>query len=90
MGRAKNKEYEMAIKIAGKIEKSFYESTKLTRKELREIAREASAQSESITQSFRNGMRDVEPVFSTLENIGKKTFHAIKEAALIEHLSPHE
>lgn len=83
LGRAKNKEYEMAIKIAGKIEKSFYESTKLTRKELREIAREAAAQSENITKSFRTGMKDVEPVFSALEKAGKKAFHAVREAALI-------
>ena len=37
-----NKEYELAIKIAGQIEKSFYESTKLTKKELSDLAKEAT------------------------------------------------
>ena len=38
----KNKDYELAIKIAGEVEKSFYESTKLTKKELNDIAKHAS------------------------------------------------
>lgn len=38
---AKNKEYELAIKIAGEVERSFYESTKLTKKELRNIAKQS-------------------------------------------------
>ena len=42
----KNKEYELAIKIAGEVEKSFYESTKLTKKELRDIAKQAAKSAE--------------------------------------------
>ena len=38
----KSKDYEMAIKIAGEIEKSFLDSTKLTKKELQEIARQGA------------------------------------------------
>ena len=60
---AKNKEYEMAIKIAGEIEKSFYDATKLTKKELNDMAKHAvrtvqaveaaSGTSEKMSQKFR-------------------------------------
>lgn len=83
-----NKEYELAIKIAGEIEKSFYDSTKLTKKELSDLAKEAaktataaSDSSGSISTRLKKGLDDAEPAFSGLESIAKKTFTAMAVAA---------
>ncbi len=76
----KNKEYELAIKIAGEIEKSFYESTKLTKKELQSIAREA-VQTGSMAAKFWKGLEGAEPAFRQLEKVSDATFSAIKAGA---------
>ena len=88
-----NKEYELAIKIAGEIEKSFYESTKLTKKELSDLAKEATRSAmaveaatsgnsgSSIAGNLKKGLEDAEPAFSGLESTAKKTFTAIAAAA---------
>ncbi len=87
-----NKEYEFAIKIAGEIEKSFYESTKLTKKELSDLAKEAvraaSATEKAmpvaagaISESLKKGLDDEAPVFSGLETAAKTSFKAIAAAA---------
>lgn len=80
----KNKEYELAIKIAGEVEKSFYESTKLTKKELREIAKQASRSAElangtygSLGRKISEGIRDAEPAFSRLERAAQASFKSI-------------
>lgn len=86
---SKSKEYEMAITIAGEIEKSFYESTKLTKKELQNIAREAARTSKSISgesansfgEFFKSGLKDAKPFFSGLEDMAQTTFKAIAGAA---------
>lgn len=77
----KNKEYELAIKIAGEVEKSFYESTKLTKKELRNIAKQAAmtataaeASYSSIGSRISKGLKDAEPVFSGLERAVEASF----------------
>lgn len=84
----KNKEYELAIKIAGEVEKSFYESTKLTKKELRDIAKQAARSAElangtygSIGQKISEGLRGAEPAFSGLERAAEASFTAIKAGA---------
>lgn len=77
----KNKEYEMAIKIAGEIEESFYKSTRLTKKELREIARNASATSATLSQTFSKGLSDAAPVFGGIEKAGAAAFRAVATAA---------
>ncbi len=84
----KNKEYEMAIKIAGEIEKSFYDSTKLTKKELSDmakhaakVAQDASGQSVSIAQKFSQGLKGAEPAFQGLERMSDAAFGAIRAAA---------
>ena len=46
-----SKEYKLAIKIAGEMEKSFYNSTRLTKKELASIARQASATSATFSRA---------------------------------------
>lgn len=86
MGR--NKEYELAIKIAGEIEKSFYESTKLTKKELRNIARESlqtAKAAESMhgmsLEKFNKSLRDADPAFKQLEQVSSAAFSTIKKGA---------
>lgn len=84
----KSRDYEMAIKIAGEIEKSFYDSTKLTKKEMQEIARQAArtaaAASESSASMWRSidaGLKNAKPAFDGLESIAKTSFKAITAAA---------
>lgn len=84
----KNKEYELAIKIAGEIEKSFYESTKLTKKELRDIAKQAAMTANAAEASYGSigsrigkGLKDAEPAFSGLERAAQASFTAIKAGA---------
>lgn len=83
MRLAKSKEYEMAIKIAGEIEKSFYNSTKLTKKELQNIAKTASTTSSGISQSFSKGLKDAAPAFEGIEKAGAAAFHAVATAATV-------
>lgn len=93
----KNKEYELAIKIAGEVEKSFYESTKLTKKELQDIAKQAArtaqaAQAVSKEASehmmlmkdifSQKNMKGIEPFFTGLENAAVKSFRAVSAAAM--------
>ena len=78
---AKSSEYRMAIKIAGEIEKSLYNCTDLTRKELNKIAREAAYASSKTKDSFSNGLRESEPFFNGLEKTATKTFKTIAVAA---------
>lgn len=84
----KNKEYELAIKIAGEIEKSFYESTKLTKKELQNIAKQAAMTANAAEASYGSigsrigkGLKDAEPAFSGLERAAQASFTAIKAGA---------
>lgn len=76
-----SKEYEMAVKIAGKIENSFYETTKLTKKQLREIAKEARNAEATRAQLFSQGLKDAAPTFNAIENAGKAAFKAVAAAA---------
>lgn len=92
----KNKEYELAIKIAGEVEKSFYESTNLTKKELRDIAKQsaraamatesmngsAAQYASSIRESIGRQLKDAEPFFSGLESAASASFDAISKAAI--------
>lgn len=77
-----SREYQMAIKIAGEIEKSFYNSTKMTKKELQEIAKTAAQTSGAVPKTFSQGLKDAEPAFTELENAAKKSFKAITVAAV--------
>lgn len=71
----------MAIKIAGQIEKSFYNSTKLTKSELKNIAKTASQTSSGISGSFKKGMGETKGIFDKIESAGKKAFKALAVAA---------
>ena len=74
-------EYRMAIKIAGEMEKSLYNCTDLTRKEINKIAREAANASSATKGTFRDGLKETEPFFTGLEQTGKKVFTAVAAAA---------
>lgn len=80
---ANSKEYEMAIKIAGKIEQSFYNTTKLTKKELAQIAKSAAESSTSANDYIAKGLKDAQPAFDGLENKAKATFKAVATAAAV-------
>lgn len=80
----KSKEYELAIKIAGEVEKSFYESTRMTKKELQNIAKQAAmtataaeASYGSIGSRIGKGLKDAEPAFSGLEKAAKASFNSL-------------
>lgn len=79
----KNKEYELAIKIAGEVEKSFYESMRLSKKELQDIARQAAGTSMKIRETLSKGIKDSEPFFSGLESAAKTAFGGITKAAAL-------
>ncbi|MDO4285171.1 MAG: phage tail tape measure protein [Eubacteriales bacterium] len=76
-------EYEMAVKIAGQIEQSFYNSTRLTKKELRAIAKEAAATKASVPAQIKQGLSDAKPAFDGLERVAKTAFTGIVTAATI-------
>lgn len=67
----------MAIKIAGQIEKSFYNSTKLTKAELKNIAKTASQTSGGISGSLKKGMGETKGIFEKIKSAGKKAFKAL-------------
>lgn len=93
----KNKEYELAIKIAGEVEKSFYESMRLSKKELQDIAEQAaqttmrlestygksSITAAGIQKNFSKSLKDTEPFFSGLESAAKTAFDGISKAAML-------
>lgn len=93
----KNKEYELAIKIAGEVEKSFYESMRLSKKELQAIAEQAaqttmrlestygksSITAAGIQKNFSKSLKDTEPFFSGLESAAKTAFDEISKAAML-------
>ena len=58
MSGGNRKDYKMYIKIAGEIDKSLPESARLSKAELRAIAREASAASAATSTSFRKGLQE--------------------------------
>lgn len=64
----KNKEYEMAIKIAGEVESSFRSSMALAQRELKKYQKELKAS---------------EPIFNDLKIAGSATFQALKKGAEI-------
>lgn len=75
------RDYEMAIKIAGEIEKSFPNAVKATKSELRAIAREAASSSGSMGMSFRDGINQTQPMFDKMGRVAKKAFKTVATAA---------
>jgi len=67
--------YKLAIKIAGEIEKSFYDAARTTKKEMSEVAKKAAF--------IQKGLKDSEPFFTGLEDVAVTTFKAIAGAAAV-------
>ena len=76
-----SKENELAIKIAGKIEKSFYNSTKLTKKELDSIVKHSNTTAKGFRQNFSQGFDQVSAGFESMSKKAKVAFNAVGKAA---------
>lgn len=76
-----SKENELAIKIAGKIEKSFYNSTKLTKKELDNMVKHSNTVSKGFRQQFNEGFDQVGAGFDSMSKKAKVVFNAVGKAA---------
>ena len=72
-------EYELAVKIAGKIDSSLTNATGLTKRELRSIAMEAANSSTSFASQFTSAYDKITPGITNFENVAKK---AMKGAAV--------
>ncbi|BBF42008.1 phage tail length tape-measure protein [Lachnospiraceae bacterium KM106-2] len=77
------KEYKMAIKIAGEIEKSFMTSMNISKKELRSIAKTAAKSNMSVREQFNAGFDQVGKGYSKIASVGKKAFIATAKAAKV-------
>lgn len=75
---ADNKEYRLAIKIAGEVEKSLSEATGKTKKELREIAKEAALSQVKIDHSFSGAMQTLN---GPIDSIWDGAMSAVKATA---------
>lgn len=71
----------MAIKIAGEVEKSFLNSTKLTKKQLGDIAKTAANTTKAVDSTFANGLKNASKGFDGLSNAAEKAFNKTKNAA---------
>lgn len=78
---AKNKEYELALKIVGMVDNSLNSSCNLTKKQLRSIAREA-AKSSSSGASFKTAWTNAGKGIDTAWNGAKKAVVTTTEAML--------
>lgn len=83
MAGGNRKEYKMYIKIAGEIDKSLPESARLSKAELRAIAREASAASAATSTSFRKGLQESKSVFDETKPMFDKFSNAAKKATKV-------
>lgn len=72
MAGENRKDYKMYIKIAGEIDKSLPESARLSKAELRAIAREASAASATTSANLRKGLQETKPMFDKFSHAAKK------------------
>lgn len=70
----------MAIKIAGKIEDSFFDSTKITKKELQKIAKEAAKSAITVKRSFSQDIDQIAPMFDKIGRVAKASFKTIAVA----------
>lgn len=76
---ASRKEYQLAIKIAGEIEKSLPASMRKTKAELRAISKDAVQQ----TSKFGNSVNKLSGDLNRINAVGTKVFKAIGKAAKV-------
>ena len=78
---ANRKEYEMAIKIAGKADASLRAATGMTKKELASMQQAAVKANAAMRSQFSAGFADMDKGFAAVERTAKKVFDAIAVAA---------
>lgn len=71
----------MAIRIAGEIDKSLPAAVKLSKAELRQIARDAAQTANSVPARFSNGVKQTKGFFGGLEKVAVKSFKVVAGAA---------
>lgn len=74
-----SKDYKLAIRIAGEIDKSLPNSMKLTKTELRALAKDAAIATDS--GKWNKRFRDVSSGLEGVNRVGSKVFGAIKTGA---------
>ena len=78
---ANRKEYEMAIKIAGKADASLRAATGMTKKELATMQHAAVKANMAMRSQFSAGFADMDKGFAAVERTAKKVFDAVAIAA---------
>ena len=72
LGSDKRKEYEIAIKIAGEIEKSFGSSLNLTKRELYNLSRQAVSTNTTFRQQFSSAFDVANSGFERVGRMAKE------------------
>lgn len=80
---AKSREYKMAIRIAGEIEKTFPSSMKYTKSELRAIARDAALASKSMKTDWKMSMAETRQGLAGVNKVGTAAFSAVAKTAKV-------
>lgn len=78
---AGKKEYQLAIKIAGEIEKSLGKSVNVTKAELRSISREATKATYGMNSAFSNSAKSVTSSLDKVNAVSNKVMKAVGKAA---------
>ena len=78
---ANRKEYEMAIKIAGKADASLRAATGMTKKELATMQQAVVKANMAMRSQFSAGFADMDKGFAAVERTAKKVFDAVAIAA---------
>lgn len=82
-----NKEYKLAIKIYGEMEKSLPAAARLTKGELRAISKEAAAASAGMKGGFgknlQDGLKSTEKIFGRIEKVGVAAFKKVTKAGAV-------
>ena len=78
---ASRKEYEMAIKIAGKADASLRAATGMTKKELATMQQAVVKANMAMRSQFSAGFADMDKGFAAVERTAKKVFDAVTIAA---------
>jgi phage tail tape measure protein, TP901 family, core region len=74
---SKNSEYELAIKIAGKIEQSLLKSLNMTKTELESVSKKANSTSSKIRQGFDKGFQEINKTFGGFAKMAKAAFKTV-------------
>lgn len=81
MSMGKSREYKIAIRIAGEMQKSLPDSVKYTKRELRAIARDAAFASKTMKSDLRGSLADTTRGLEGVNKIGSSAFRALAQSA---------